>query len=59
MNKFELIDAMIRNLDGLTVQGTRNMQIVLVTIQNLNVLREGLAREEEAKNPKEEEKPAE
>lgn len=49
MDKFQLIDKIIVDLNQLTVTGARNMQIVLATIQNLSVLKDGILREEDAR----------
>lgn len=45
MDKFELIERMIVELNGLTVQGVNNMSIVVRTIQNLSMLSDGLKEE--------------
>ena len=55
MTKFDLIDKIISDLNALTVQGAQNMQIVLAAIQNLSVLKDGLAKEDEARKPREDE----
>lgn len=53
MTKFELIDKIIVDLNNLTVHGVQNMQIVLTAVQNLSVLKDGLSKEDEARNKKE------
>lgn len=54
MTKFDLIDKIITDLNALTVQGAQNMRIVLAAIQNLSVLKEGLKKEDEARDKKDE-----
>lgn len=52
MTKFQLIEAMKNDLGdherGLQVQGYRNMKIVTGTIEGLNALQQGLAKDDEA-----------
>lgn len=47
MDKHQLIDSIIVELNSLTVQGVQNMSIIVRTIQNLSTLNEGLKQETE------------
>ena len=52
MDKYEIINRMIIDLDRLTVQGAGNMSIVLRTIDGLRVLTETLQKEDASNKPK-------
>lgn len=52
MDKYEIINRMIIDLDRLTVQGAGNMSIVLRTIDGLRVLTEMLQKEDANSKPK-------
>lgn len=47
MNKYQLIENMVIELNRLTVQGVENMRIVIETIRNLDALSKGLQQETE------------
>lgn len=47
MNKYQLIENMVIELNRLTVQGVENMRIVIETIRNLDALIKGLQQETE------------
>ena len=47
MNKYQLIENMVIELNCLTVQGVENMRIVIETIRNLDALSKGLQQETE------------
>ena len=53
MTKFDLIDKIITDLNALTLQGVQNFQIVLASIQNLSVLKDGLKKEDETRSKNE------
>jgi len=48
MDKYQLINLMVVELNKLTVQGVENMKIVIETIQRLTLLSGGLEKEIEA-----------
>ena len=48
MDKYQLIDLIVVELNNLTVQGVNNMKIVIESIQRLNLLSDGLKKEIEA-----------
>ena len=48
MDKYQLIDLIVVELNNLTVQGVNNMKIVFESIQRLNLLSDGLKKEIEA-----------
>lgn len=45
MDKYQLINLMVVELNKLTVQGVENMKIVIETIQRLTLLSGGLEKE--------------
>ena len=49
MDKYQLIDSIICDLDGLSIQGVTNMNIVVNCVRKLSALAEGLHKEEAAK----------
>ena len=57
MTKFDLIDKIITDLNALTLQGVQNFQIVLASIQNLSVLKDGLKKEDETRSKNEQAEP--
>ena len=50
MNKYELINSIIVDLNNLTVQGVENMTLIIDSIQRLSGLKDGLKQMDEATN---------
>lgn len=46
-----IIDAVVTNLDRLSVQGVRNMALIIDSLNALNALREALSKEEKPNVP--------
>ena len=54
MNKYDIINKILNNLDRTTVTGVANAQLLLDSVQNLQLLAQVLAKEDEEKAKKEE-----
>ena len=49
-DKYGLIDSMVVELNKVGVKGIGNMKIIIETVQKLGALKEGLKKEEEARD---------
>lgn len=54
MNKYDIINKILNNLDRTTVTGVANAQLLLDSVQNLQLLAQVMSKEDEEKAKKEE-----
>lgn len=54
MNKYDIINKILNNLDHATVTGVANAQLLLDSVQNLQLLAQVMSKEDEEKAKKEE-----